>query len=92
VIAATRHCARLLPDPSLVKRIYRPQGWLTPVLCVDGRVDGVWRHDRKGARVNVTIEPFGSAAPTKRVREEAEREAESLAAFLGGTLELSWSG
>jgi hypothetical protein len=88
VVAATKHAGRLLPDPALAKRIYRPQGWLSPVLCVDGRFEGLWRSERKGGRVLVSIEPFVKL--TKRVRTEAEREAESLAAFLGGTLELAW--
>jgi hypothetical protein len=90
VIAATRHAERLLPDPALKPRVYRNQGWLTPVLCVGGRFEGVWRHERKGRRVLVSIEPF--AKLTKRVRAEAEVEAEGLAAFLGGALELSWAG
>jgi hypothetical protein len=37
----------------------------------------------------VSIEPF--AKVTKRVRAEAEREAESLATFLGAKLKLAWS-
>jgi hypothetical protein len=89
VVAATRHVEQFLPDPGLKARIYRPQGWLTPVLFVDGRFDGVWRLERKGARVLVSIEPF--AKVTKRVRAEAEREAESLATFLGAKLKLAWS-
>ena len=60
------------------------------MLCVDGRFDGVWRHERRGRRLSVEIEPFGKT--TKRVRTEAEREAERLAEFLGGELELSWVG
>jgi hypothetical protein len=88
VVAATRHAHRLLPDPALKARVYRSQGWLTPVLCVDGRMDGVWRHQRKGRRLTVEIEPFGK--PAKRVRTEAEREAERLAKFLGGEFELTW--
>src|SRR5438128_7314176 len=27
--------------------IYRPQGWISPALLVDGQVEGVWRHERK---------------------------------------------
>lgn len=88
VVAATRHAERLLPDPALRTRIYRNQGWLTPVLCVDGRMDGVWRFERKGKRLVVTIEPFTRLS--RATRAAAEREAESLAAFLGGSLELSW--
>jgi hypothetical protein len=26
--------------------VYRPQGWLSPVVLVDGRMEGVWRHER----------------------------------------------
>jgi hypothetical protein len=59
------------------------------VLAVGGRFDGVWRLERKGKRVLVSIEPFVRLA--KGAREEAEREAESMAAFLGGTLALSWA-
>jgi hypothetical protein len=91
VVAATRHAERLLPDPQLKARVYRSQGWLTPILCVDGRMDGVWRHERKGRRLVVEIEPFARRVPT-RVRTEAEAEAERLAAFLSGELELSWVG
>jgi hypothetical protein len=71
-------------------RVYRPQGWLSPVLLVDGRIEGVWRHERKGGRVTVVVEPFGDVA--EHVRAGAEAQAQRLAAFLGGELEqLSWA-
>lgn len=63
-------------------------GWLTPVLCVGGRIEGVWRWTRKGKRLEVEIEPFGRLA--KPLHEAAASEAERLAAFLGGELELRW--
>ena len=66
-------------------RIYRPQGWISPVLLVDGHVDGVWRHERKNGRIEVRIEPFARQPP--RVREAAAEEAERLAAFLQGRLD-----
>jgi hypothetical protein len=90
VVAASLHPERLLPDPALKPRVYRNQGWLTPVLCVDGRMDGVWRHERKGKRLLVGIEPFTKVS--KAARAAAEREAELLASFLGGALELTWAG
>jgi hypothetical protein len=68
-------------------RVYRPQGWLSPVVLVDGRMAGVWAHERRGDRVAVTIEPFERL--TRQQRQAAEAEAEALAAFLGGELELS---
>jgi Winged helix DNA-binding domain len=88
VIGAARDAAALL-DPAEKKRVYRNQGWISPVLLVDGRMEGVWKHERKGKRLVVTIEPFGKLP--KRVRTEAEAEAERVAAFVGGALELSWS-
>ena len=89
MIGAARDAAALL-DPAEKKRVYRNQGWISPVLLVNGRMDGVWKHERKGRRLTVTIEPFGKLP--KWARKEAEAEAERLRAFLGGELELSWSG
>ncbi|HEY0345950.1 MAG TPA: crosslink repair DNA glycosylase YcaQ family protein, partial [Solirubrobacteraceae bacterium] len=81
------------PSPVLAAeqraRVYRSQGWLSPVLLVDGRIEGVWRHERKGGRLTVVVEPFGSVA--EQVRAGAEAQAQRLAAFLGGELEVSWA-
>src|SRR6266545_282664 len=88
VVTASRHADRLLPGP-FRDRVYRPQGWLSPVLLVDGHLQGVWRHEVKGRRVLVSIEPFVKLAA--RTREAAEHEAERLAAFTGATLDLTWA-
>ena len=88
VIGAARDAAALL-DPAEKKRVYRNQGWISPVLLVNGRIEGVWKHERKGKRLTVTIEPFGKLP--KWARKEAEAEAERLAGFLGGELAVSWA-
>jgi hypothetical protein len=67
-------------------RVHRSQGWISPVLLVDGRIAGVWDHARKGDRLEIEIEPF--AALDDRARERAEDRARELAAFLGGELVL----
>jgi Winged helix DNA-binding domain len=87
VIGAARDAAALL-DPAEKKRVYRNQGWISPVLLVNGRMDGVWKHERKGKRLTVTIEPFGKLP--KWARKEAEAEAVRVAEFLGGELEVTW--
>jgi hypothetical protein len=69
-------------------RVHRRQGWLSPVLLVDGRIAGVWRHEREGGSLGVTIEPFG--AVDDFVRDGAEREAQRLAEYFGDELELAW--
>lgn len=49
---------------------------------------GVWKHELKGSRLNVEIESFEPLPPW--AREGAEAEAEELAKFLGGKLDVSW--
>jgi hypothetical protein len=89
VVAAPRTDSPVLAAEQRA-RVYRAQGWLSPVLLVDGRIEGVWRHERKGKRVLVRLEPFGKLP--KWARAGAEREAERLAGFLGGEPELAWEG
>ena len=85
VVAAPRATDAVL-KPEHRERVYRPRGWLSPVLLVDGRIEGVWKHDLEGARLTLFIEPFMRV--TKRVKAEAEQEAEQLAAFYEVTLDL----
>lgn len=88
VVAAPRDRESVLPK-ALRSRVYRPQGWLSPVLLVDGHMEGLWRHERKRDQLIVEIEPF--AKQPGWVRHAAEEEAERLASFLGGELEFTWS-
>ncbi len=87
VITASHHSANLLAG-GLRSRVYRPQGWISPVLLVNGFMHGTWRHELRGERVEVTIEPF--AKPAAWVRRGAAQEAERLAHFFGGKLKLTW--
>jgi hypothetical protein len=89
VITATLQAEHLMPGP-FKAHVYRPQGWLSPVLLVGGRMDGTWRQEAKGRRLLVTIEPFAGPPPAW-ARRAAEAEAERLAAFTGGQLELRWA-
>jgi Winged helix DNA-binding domain len=75
-------------EPALKARVYRQQGWISPVLLVNGRMVGVWRHERKGSRVHVAIELFEELS--RPAARKAEAEAERLSAYLGGKLELEW--
>jgi winged helix DNA-binding protein len=87
VIGASRHAEHLLPG-DLRRRVYRPQGWISPVLLVNGMMRGTWRHEVKSSRVEVVVEPF--VKQPAWVRRAAGQEAERLAAFLGCTLRLKW--
>jgi hypothetical protein len=80
VVAGPRDEQAVLPA-ALKGRVFRPQGWLSPVLVVDGRIEGVWRHERRGSRVAVTVEPFAPQAPP--VLDAIEEEKARLLSFLG---------
>ena len=89
VVTATLQAERLMPGP-FKARVYRPQGWLSPVLAVGGRMAGVWRQEAKGRRLVVTVEPFAGTPPAW-ARRAAEAEAGRLAAFSCAELELRWA-
>ena len=87
VVASPRDADAVLAA-TVRERVYRPQGWLSPVLLVDGRIAGVWSRELKAGRLGVTVEPFGRVNPD--VKAGAEAEAERLAGFLSGELALRW--
>jgi hypothetical protein len=80
VIGASRVSSNYFPGPCK-DRVYRAQGWVSPVLLVDGRMDGIWRYERKGSRLAVEIEPFVELPGW--ARRAAEAEAERLARLHG---------
>ena len=89
VVAAPREDSPVLAA-GLRDRVYRRQGWLSPVLLVDGRVAGVWKHERRAGTLTVAIEPFGD--PGDEVRAAAESEAQRLLRYLGDDeLDLNWA-
>jgi hypothetical protein len=68
------------------KRVYRNQGWISPVVLIDGAVAGVWSYKPQGKRLSVEIEPFGKLSKTERAG--IDHEAQGLASFFESDLEL----
>lgn len=70
-------------------RVFRQAGWISPVVLIDGTAAGVWKHDRKGGRLEVGVTLFRkiSAANRKAVIEEADR----LGRFLDAPAEVAFS-
>lgn len=87
VVGAPRGDPGIL-TPGFRDRVYRTAGWISAVLLVDGRIEGVWDYEERGDRLDLRIEPFEELPAW--VRDAATREAESLAAFMGAELRLSW--
>jgi hypothetical protein len=71
------------------KRVYRNQGWISPVVLIDGVIAGVWSHKLQGKRLLVDIEPFGKLS--KAERAGIKQEAESLALFFRSELDFHFS-
>jgi len=63
-----------LVDAAHYKRVYRPQGWLSPVVLLDGRIAGVWSYNRKRRRLEIRVEAFQTLRSADRaaIRDEAE--------------------
>jgi hypothetical protein len=72
VIGMGRHTPLL--DEKLVPKVYRKQGWISPVVLVNGQVAGTWRHERKGRRLSLEVEPFTSLSAWSRRQIEAEAQ------------------
>ena len=87
VLAPHGHRRHAWPE-GLHARISRPAGWITPVVIVDGRIVGVWAHERGKGSFAITIEAFGSLSPS--VRAAAEAQAHAYEALLSAPVEVSW--
>ena len=62
-------------------KVYRSQGWISPVVLVDGRATAVWEHARAGNRLLVKVTKFGSIS--RRIIAGIREEARDLGRFLG---------
>jgi hypothetical protein len=71
------------------KRVYRNQGWISPVVLIDGAVAGVWSHKLQNKKLLVMVEPFGKLSRLARVG--IEREAGHLALFFENELDLKFA-
>src|SRR5579864_7217414 len=75
-----------LVHPRYYKRVYRNQGWLSPVILVNGRVVGIWSRNDASTKPFLRTELFEKLPKT--VLKEIEEEAERLKQF-GKSCQLS---
>ena len=71
-------------------RVSRVAGWISPVVLIDGRVEGTWTHQVKKKDLLITIEPF-TRIPAKlkpALRERAAEIGEALG-FSGAAVKVS---
>jgi hypothetical protein len=76
-------------DQVYYKRVYRKAGWLSPVVLVNGRAEGIWNWRKKGNRLHITIQLFDGIP--KDASKQVEEEAADLARFYDTAYELAFS-
>jgi len=69
------------------KRVYRNQGWISPVVMIDGRVAGTWSHRVQGSKLEIKIDSFSRLSA--HARKAVKQEAGSLADFYGCKMEFT---
>jgi uncharacterized protein YcaQ len=59
------------------KRVYRNQGWISPVVLINGEIAGVWSYKMSRKAAEIEVEPFRRV--DSRVRKEIKDRAGELA-------------
>jgi hypothetical protein len=75
-----------LVSPDDYKRVYRNQGWISPVVLVNGEVAAIWSSKRRGKHLSIEVEPLRKLP--KRIWALIEEEALSLGVFLECPVEI----
>ena len=63
--------------PQFYKRVYRNQGWISPVVLINGEIAGVWNHKLSPGKIDIEVELFTRVA--RSVRTQIKDRAEELA-------------
>lgn len=79
-----------LVDARHYKRVYRPQGWISPVILQGERVIAVWFAKARGSDVQIDVQPFGRLE--RRVRAAIDAEMQALAGFVGRHCDVRYAG
>lgn len=77
-LMVTPHADHLM-DAKQKPRVYRKSAWISPVVLVGGRIEGIWEYEKKRNHIAVTVEPFSKLS--KKVQRGIETEAQRLATF-----------
>jgi uncharacterized protein YcaQ len=88
VLGVSRDCEHILSSAHK-NRVYRPQGWISAVVLVDGRIEGTWEYETQGSRTAVRIDVFGPASA--RVKRGIEVEVNRLGEVLNSQVELAYA-
>ena len=74
---------RHLVDRRHYKQVYRNQGWISPVVLLNGRVIGIWSHKLQTRSPSIELTPF--KRPSATVQSLVKREIKKIEQFLHTT-------
>lgn len=77
-----------LIDSRFYKRVYRNQGWISPVVLVNGKIAGVWSYEVSSREINIAVELFERAS--RKIRAQIEAQANALATLFERTPSISF--
>ena len=63
--------------PQFYKRVYRNQGWISPVVLINGEIAGVWSYKVSRKTIEIEIELFAKVG--SRTRRQIKDRAGELA-------------
>jgi len=78
-----------LVERRFYKRVYRNQGWLSPVVIVGGRIVAVWFLEERAKSFTVDVQPFHRLDAT--TRRGVAAEAEALGTFLSAHCDVQFN-
>ena len=87
-LGLSRDCEPILPG-EYKDRVYRPQGWISAVVLIDGRIEGTWEIKLQGSRAVVKVDLF--APQSGEIGESIRAEAERLGKFLDVEVDLVYT-
>jgi hypothetical protein len=79
VLTQSRHLEPVLAQEHKGK-VFRPAAWVSAVVLVGGRIEGVWEYETRKDQTRVQVRMF--TPPAEKVRRAIEAEAERLESFL----------
>ncbi|HWG39659.1 MAG TPA: winged helix DNA-binding domain-containing protein [Candidatus Acidoferrales bacterium] len=74
--------------PQFYKRVYRNQGWISPVVLINGEIAGVWSYKLSRKAVEIEVELFARVGP--RTRKQIRDRAKELADLFQSPLAFSF--
>jgi len=74
--------------PRFYKRVYRNQGWISPVVLIDGEIAGIWSYNLARKTLAIEIELF--ARVNSRTRKQIKDRAKELADMFQAPLAFSF--